>query len=244
MLLVFNRTLVARLFEHLQRTKQNLPEILQNISNKLEKIKTKNDFDKLKTKEHITRKERFPLKLTTEIEEGAENGLLKIETYTGRSTWIISIKHVLESTRKILHSHKWSIIKPAKGYYWPTSDNPVVKVNYYSPGNYDLKGGWGLKKGNIIFPLSPEHAMFVQIGDRPILRGTRLSVSLTKEIIKFIVENSHRKIFSHKDDISLTFLKARTIDSKKLERENNEIKLWHESNSKLEREYFASNRVP
>ncbi len=37
------------------------------------------------------------------------------------------------------------------------SDNPVIKLNYLNQNEYDLKGGWGKEKGNIIFPIGPDH---------------------------------------------------------------------------------------
>jgi len=232
----------ARLFEHLQRAQKELPEILQNILDELQEKYDQGEFDALKTKDKTQKLEPFPLKVTTHIEEGADTGILKAETYVGRSTWIHSIRHVLEKTSKILHAHTWSIVKPAKGYFWPTSDNPVVKLNYYRPGNYDLKGGWGVKKGNILFPIGPEHAMFVQIGERPILKGTRLSSAQTSEFIKIIVENAHRMVFSINENRDLPLLRKRIVDRQILERENEEMHQWHQKNSLMEREYLASNQ--
>lgn len=232
----------ARLFQHLQRAQKELPEILQNVLNKLEEKCNQGEFDGLKKQDKPMNPEPFPLKITTHVEEGSDTGILKVETYAGRSTWIHSIKYVLENTRRILHTHKWSIIKPAKGYYWPTSDNPVVKLNYCSPGKYDLEGGWGVKKGNMLFPIGPEHAMFVQIGDRPIQKGTRLTPAQTKEFIKIIVENAHRKIFSINEDSDIPLLRERIVDRQQFERENEEMRQWHQKNAMMEREYLANNR--
>ena len=210
--------------------------------NELQKKLDSCNIEELKRQSTSHESEPFPLKVTTHFEGDAETGLLKAETYAGRSTWIFSIKHLLENTRKVLHSHEWSIVKPAKGYYWPTSDNPVVKLNYYSPGKYDLRGGWGREKGNIIFPIGPEHAMFVQIGDRPIPNGSRLSIEQTKMFRKVIAENAHRKIFSHKHDKEVPSLRSRIIAPQKLKRELEEMQLWHDINSSMERQYLISNR--
>ncbi len=232
----------ARLYEYIQRAQKYLPGTLQNVMNDLHVKLSNGDVSELTREGESSVRESFPLKVTTHIEEGSDTGFLKAETYTGRGTWIHSIKHLLENTSKILHTHKWSIVKPALGYFWPTSDNPVVKLNYYSPGKYDLKGGWGVKKGNIFFPIDPEHAMFVQIGDKPMKKNTRLSENQTKEFIKFVVENSHRKIFSHSEASSLPRLRERIVDPDRLTRENNEMKEWHRLNAKMEREYSASRR--
>ena len=232
----------ARLYEHVQRSQKELPEILQNVMSELETKLDKGDVDDLKSMEGRPATDPFPLKVITLIEDGADAGLLKAETYVGRSTWLHSIRHVLNNAIGHLHGHQWSIVKPAVGYFWPTSDNPVVKLNYYSLGKYDLKGGWGVKKGNIFFPIDPEHALFVQIGDKPIQKNARLPESQTKELISFIVENAHRKIFSHFKDNNIPLLRKRIVDSERLAKENDEMMEWHQLNSKMEREYIQSNR--
>ncbi|MDZ4264087.1 MAG: DUF4238 domain-containing protein, partial [Pseudomonadota bacterium] len=165
-------------------------------------------------------------------------GLLKVESYIGRSTWLHSIKHLLEHTEKILHKHKWSIIKPAKGYSWFTSDNPVVKLNFTDDSNYDFGGGWGREKGNIIFPIGPQHAMFVQIGDRPVLKGTRLNEPLTRQLRKFIAEHAHRMIFSDSFDDEVISLRPRVVNHKAVISEKQQIENWHEQNKQLESEYL------
>jgi Protein of unknown function (DUF4238) len=220
----------ARLLEHLQRAHKEIPEVLESVLNELKGKLDSGELDALKKQSTAPSSDAFPLKVTTHFEEGSDTGTLKAETYIGRSTWIHSIKHLLEHTRKVLHAHKWSIVMPAEGYYWPTSDNPVVKLNYYSVGNYDLKGGWGVKNGNIFFPIGPQHAMFVQIGDKSVQKNTRLSESHTREFIKFVVENSHRKIFSHAKNMDIPLLRKRIVDPLRLSIEKEEVEKWHESN--------------
>jgi Protein of unknown function (DUF4238) len=232
----------AKLLEHLQRTPKVLSEVIENVLGELKGKLDRREVDELKTHAETPSTESLPLKVTTHFEEGSDTGILKAETYVGRSTWIHSIKHSLENTRKVLHTHKWSIVMPAEGYYWPTSDNPVVKLNYYSPGNYDLEGGWGRKRGNIFFPIGPEHAMFVQIGDKQVQKNTRLSETQTREFLKVIVENSHRKIFSHFENMDIPLLKKRVVDPSKLSIENEEMSVWHQKNIQMEHEYLASNR--
>lgn len=228
----------SRLFEHLKRLNETLPEILQST---LDKLATK-----LERKEIVCSSEKpisekksltIPIKVTAEKMPGKNEGVIKAESYVGRSTWIYSIKHLLENTEKILHEHKWTIIKPAKGYIWHTSDNPVIKLNFTTPRNYDLKGGWGNKKGNIIFPIGPEHAMFVQIGDRPMLRGTRLTVDQTRFFRKIMTENAHRMVFSNFFDTEISDIRERIVDPIRFQDEKLEMEQWHAKNSQLELEY-------
>jgi hypothetical protein len=231
----------VRMLEHLKRAGQIMSDTLQNVLNEVKEKLENKDLDSLKANEIPENPQALlPLKVTTEFEHGKDVGILKAETYIGRSTWIHSIKHVLEHTEKILHTHQWTIVKPAKGYYWFTSDNPVIKLNYTNKDNYDLLGGWGKLKGNIIFPIGPEHAMFVQIGDKPMPKGTRLSVNQTIEFRKLIAENSHRMIFSHFEDNEIINFKKRVVNSELLIRENEEMQNWHLKNAEMEREYFKS----
>lgn len=231
----------SRLFEHLKRFKESFPDILQSTLNHLKDKLEKNEIEsssKKPTPENNS--SLMPLKVTTEIIPGENYGVIKAESYVGRSTWIYSIKHLLENTEKILHQHKWTIIKPAKGYFWFTSDNPVIKLNFTDPKKYDLKGGWGKKKGNIIFPIGPEHAMFVQIGDKPIPKGTRLAVDQTKLFRKIMAENANRMVFSNFFDMEIIGIRQRIIDSVRFRDEKIEMEQWHDKNSQLEVEYFKN----
>jgi len=231
----------ARMLEHLERAQKDFPAVLEDVLSDLNEKSHEDQIEELKTQREASISSGLPLKITKIVDQDSNTGKLKVETYAGRSSWIWSIKYLLENTAKILHSHKWTIVKPAKGCYWPTSDNPVVKLNYYGQNNYDLKGGWGVEKGNILFPIGPEHAMFVQIGDRSTQRGTRLSADETAEFIKIIAENSHRSIFSTDQNVDLPLFKKRTIDPNLLAAEKNDIRDWHRENSAMEREYFSEN---
>jgi len=230
----------ARLLEHLDRGRNThedtLREVIENLKVEMESNNTRlledasvnsKDYDK-----------HFPLKVTTELNPGSEMGTTKVESYIGRSTWIHSMKALLINTEQILHKHKWSIIKPAIGYSWFTSDNPVIKLNYTNDNEYDFGGSWGRNKGNIIFPIGPQHAMFVQIGDRPIPKGTRLTVPQTIQLRKFIAEHAHRKIFSDQFDDEVPSIRPRHISSEKVKFERSQLENWHRQNNELESEFF------
>lgn len=232
-----------RLLEHYRRSQEMMPNVLEEVLNEL---KEKLERDETQVGEDIPEKldnpVEFPLRVTTHIEEGEETGIVKAESYVGRALWLYSIRHLLTNTRKALHDHRWTIIKPAKGYTWFTSDNPVIKLNFNSDYNYDFGGGWGKQNGNIIFPLGPEHAMFVQIGDRPRPKGARLSVARTIQIRRFIAENAHRKIYSRFEDNEVPSLRARIVNAKQYNAEKKELADWHRNNAVMEMRYLASNR--
>jgi len=134
----------ARLIEHLQRANKDLPVIMKDILKNLEsRIRNRTLQSEGESIEQHETKGLFPLGVSINSKEQEEFSEIRIETSPGRSTWLYSIRHLLKNTANILHQNKWTILLPAKGMTWPTSDNPVIRLNYYKPGKYDFRGGVG-----------------------------------------------------------------------------------------------------
>jgi hypothetical protein len=230
----------ARLIEHINREPVDLEKILQDsIQQAIREIETDSVPSDHMTELDGELNKNFPLRFTAERDPD-DNGLgvLKVESYIGRATWIHSMKHILSNLEPLLLTHKWSIIKPAKGYSWPTSDNPVIRLNFRDDKDYDFLGGWGREKGNIFFPLGPQHAMFTQIGDKPPIKGTRLDERSTLEVRKFIAENAHRMIFCNFNDDEISTLRPRVVDPNAVTKENLKLSEWHQENKTLEFEFL------
>lgn len=229
----------SKLYEHLDRGSTSMANALESSLSELKEMLGAKPIEKIDqpTDKNID-SSTLPVKVTIEPSENGEGSIVKVETYVGRSSWVFSMNHLLNSTCKKLHEHKWTIVKPAKGYKWLTSDNPVIKLNFTNYQDYDLKGGWGKEKGNIIFPISPEHAMFVQIGDRSYQKGTRLSLEQTVFFRKIMCENASRFIYSSFNDDEVLNYTPRKIDKKQYLFEKNEFAKWHERNKSHEIEFF------
>lgn len=221
----------VRLKEHIERAPKSFNEIIKKLE---EDLFQKYSEGKTENSHPIKIKDLFPLKVTPIYEGSEEKAFLKIESYVGRSTWLFSLKHILINTIKILHSHKWTIVRPYKGMKWFTSDNPVIRLNFISQNQYDLKGGWGVKRGNILFPLDPEHLLFTEIGCSPPMKGTRFSKERTLFIRKIIAENSYRMIFSSEPDPDIERYAPRLVDQELFRQEQEMWKKWHEENTLME----------
>jgi len=225
----------ARLHEHLERAQiifsQTLKKLQKNLPKRL--LEQRQEYSNpTKHKNHL------PLKITTTYEEGSEPTMIvNIESYTGRSSWLFSLKHILNNTINILNKHKWTIIRPYNGMKWFTSDNPVVRLNFISQNQYDLKGGWGVKRGNIIFPLDSEHLLFTEIGCKPPIKGTRFNKEKTLFIRKIIAENSYRMIFSNEPDPEIEKYAPRIVDHKLFRQEQEMWGKWHEKNILMEAKF-------
>ena len=184
----------------------------------------------------------YPMRVTAERVPGKEFGALKAETAIGRSTWLYHFPRLLTETANILHEHKWTIIRPAEGLHWFTSDNPVIRLNFNSIDKYDFKGGWGSKGTELMLPLGPEHLMYCQIGNRPPQRGTRFDAQKTHLIRRLIAEHAHRLIFSQKADPSVESLRPRLVDASAVSDEKDQWNRWHEEQSESERQLSSQNR--
>ena len=225
----------ARLHEHLEKAQIVFSEAIKKLQEDLPKrlLEQRQEYSNpTKNKNHL------PLKITTTYEEGREKTMIvNIESYTGRSSWLFSLKYILENTINILNKHKWTIIRPYNGIKWFTSDNPVVKLNFIDQNHYDLRGGWSVKRGNIIFPLDPEHLLFTEIGCRPPIKGSRFSKEKTLFIRKIIAENAYRMIFSNEPDPEIEKYAPRIVDHKLFRQEQEMWEKWNEKNMLMEAKF-------
>ena len=84
--------------------------------------------------------------MKTEKDPDSKTAKISAEAVVGRGYWLFSIKTALTKTQRVLHEQHWTILSPAEGLSWFTSDDPVVRLNYYSPDKYNFDGGWGDKR--------------------------------------------------------------------------------------------------
>lgn len=112
----------------------------------------------------------------------------------------------------------WSIVRPAPGYSWFTSDVPLVRLNYYPDGSHDFKGGWNRPGGNLFVPLSPQHLMIREVGRRLPRRGEALSVEATRQMRGFLAEHAEDMVIAAQPDSEVEVLRPRVVDDAEYER--------------------------
>ncbi|HCR85835.1 MAG TPA: hypothetical protein DIV86_04075 [Alphaproteobacteria bacterium] len=214
----------ARLLEHLYSATETYQKVINDaLKNIPEKLKSKKDFNMDKVFYPMPHHIKVNIRKKNEI-----SSTIEAKATIGRESWIWSIKNLLNKTSKVLHDHKWTILKPADGFDWFTSDKPVVKLNYYSNGNYDFKGGWGSEGTEIFFPLDPQNLLFTQVNGKNIPKKySKCNTKMTKYIRRFIAESSYRYIFSNKLDEDIKLFKPREVN---LELYNSEKDAWDKWN--------------
>jgi len=176
----------SRLSESLERWDTTLPDLIQTtLENAVNELEAAQKENRPVRKSHIAHTEFIPMRVQTESDHKSKTATIKAECVSGRGLWLYSLKHLLTKTVNILLGYKWSILKPPKNMNWITSDDPVIKLNYFNPEKYDFKGGWGSKGTEILFPITPNHLMYTKIGERPPLKGTIVPEELAEMFQRF-----------------------------------------------------------
>jgi hypothetical protein len=230
----------ARLAENLQRWHETLPRVLDDtLQESVRKLELAKRSGEPITAAQVDNSEYIPLRVTTEIEPGEEFGKVKAEVIAGRGLWLYTIRHSLTHTANVLHNHRWTILKPPCDLSWFTSDDPVVRLNYYGNGRYDFKGGWGNPGTEIFLPLDPRHLLFTKVGHRPPPRGYVPPSADVEMIRRSIAEHAHRLIFAASADAEVPKLRPRTVDAALLRNEDEQWRRWHENQTIAERELMG-----
>ena len=83
----------------------------------------------------VAEREGLPLRVSVRRSPSG-GGEIGAEMLRGRQLWLWTIKRALTQPVKVLQQHRWTIMKPAKGYKWITSDDPVMRLNYNNLSDY------------------------------------------------------------------------------------------------------------
>lgn len=227
----------ARLLERLKYWHETLPSLINEVA-----AEAVRDLEAAKragvtipTPAPLEGAELFPVRTIIETNTNEDGGHLRVEATIGRSLWLWSLKHMLNTALDVLNKHSWTILRSPPGVEWLTSDDPVVRLNYWSEEEYNFKGGWD-RQGTVIFmPLSPTHLMFTQVGSEPQLpEGTIVPLELALQIQRFTVEHAHRYVFGRAADPQAAIWRPRTVDSQAFHAEAEQWKAWNADQSEAE----------
>lgn len=230
----------ARMVEILDRMTTTLPDLMQTslegtvafLEDKLAK------GEKISPPPVGTELQTFPGRLTTQSVEGADRGLAKYEVTVGRSLWHWNMKELLTRTANVLLMHRWTILHCPRGMQWLTSDDPVIKLNYYGPEKYDFKGGWASVGTEIFMPLTPKHLLYTKVGERPPSRGHVVQPWFAELIQRLSIEHASRLVLSNWPDPEVSRLRPRIVDSVRYREEQQAWANWHAEQVDAEKEIF------
>ncbi len=227
----------AFLAENLPRWNQMMPavlnDVLQDLRRELERARQSSGRLPLTSAPSA---EYLPLRVKRE--PYGDSVKISVHTVVGRGVWLHSMKHLLADSDSVraLRDHRWSILRAPNDLNWFTTDDPVVRLNYYSEDKYNFDGGWGSKGTEIFLPLSPRHLLYTRIGYRPPERGFVLPQAAAEFIRRAIAEHAHRNIFSYSPDENIPKLRPRRVDAEIFRKEQEGWRKWHKDQTKAEEE--------
>ena len=222
----------------IDRGKEIIPPTLDTIADTLSELKSPPDISKIEAFNGVN----LPLKIEKVKDNPKEDTIdLEIKTIIGKNTWLLSIDALMDKkslVRKQFHALKWSILTADENDSWPTCDNPVIICDYFDGRvqRVSLKDGLGGKNRAIIFPISPQKALFGEVHRTIRWRETANSV-LCKSIKKAICDNAFRYIYSNVADSDVWAFRKRIVDLALFTKVKNEFDNWYE-NYKLSEEAF------
>lgn len=224
----------------LKLAQEKVPVIFQKNCDDISKMSAQELYKAIK-QHKITESDKknddlFPIKFTKINNESNKTNLL-IETMIGKQFYLYIMKYLLEETSKVFHNYKWGIITVDANVSLPTSDDPVICLNYRSEDNYNFGGGWGSKNSNILFPISPNKILYTQI-EAKIKSRWILDYKTSMLLKKMIVEHSHRKIISNFKDPEIEKIKPRYVNLEEFLREKEIWKNFQKDYLEKEAEYI------
>lgn len=83
----------------------------------------------------------LPIKVTVD----KDINKVKVDSLIGKGMYLFALKHLLTKTVRVLAKHQWHVIRAVDNVSFPTSDDPVICLNYNSDtpvSGHLLKGGF------------------------------------------------------------------------------------------------------
>lgn len=231
----------ARALEILKTSKNVLAHVMPNELNQIiNKLSDENiNIKKLnKEKRRLDKNvEKFKMPLEGHIEDyDNEKKILKVEATMGKGLYLYMLNdNEVKKILNVLHRHKWQVIDISDDISIPTSDDPVIRLQYCSKDEYNFNGGINQKGVNIIFPISPNKIIYTQVGSG---KKVQFNEEFSIFIKKIIVEHAYRHIYNSNDDDEIKKIRKREVDKEKFDKEKKIEEVYIESYKKYAMENF------
>ncbi len=230
----------AYFWEQAKRLDEQLPSLMKStMENAIQSLQESSKAGKTAELNSLPPEQRegLPLRVTVKRDPSG-GGQLGAEMLRGRQLWLWIIRRHLTRNVSALLQHRWTILAPAKGLTWFTSDNPVVRLNFNGLNDYNFKGGWGSAGTEIFLPLDPEHLLFTHIGTPGARRrGERMTKAETELIRRFTAEHAWRMILAAEPERDVEDIRSRMVSRDLFEDEREQWANWHQQQTQAEQEF-------
>jgi hypothetical protein len=167
-------------------------------------------------------------------------GRLRVEATVGRGSWLEELRFLLTKTSVRLLRHRWTILRPPRGMSWPTSDDPAIRLNWFTESNYTFRGGWGSPGTELLLPLTPSHLLYTQIGHHVPPRDTVVPPQTGRLLCRIIAKHAHRMVFAVVPDDHLVAAHPRTVGALLVASEEKAWRLFNQRQGDAERSLLGA----
>lgn len=164
-----------------------------------------------------------------------DKGLIEIRAIIGRELWLNMVEDSVNNISRLLEVHDWVVLEPYPGWRWFTSDQPVMRLQYFAHDQHDFLGGWGQPGTEVILPLSPTRLLYAQVGRQA--RTSRVcSIEQTYLFQRLIAENAYRWVIGSQPAGRVAWLRPCTVDRDRYTAEEQAWSSFHDEQTKAHRE--------
>lgn len=222
----------ARLNALMARWRTEMPQLVEDVLQETLKKSEENPQIISRPSQMFEEEKLLPIKVSI----NRDIRQIKVDSLVGKGMYLFALKHLLTKTVRVLERHHWHVIHATEDISFPTSDDPVICLNYNSEHKYDFKGGWGRKNGNIIMPISPKLLLITQIGSNMSSKQLDYSKYWSGFFRKIIIEHAHRYVYAIESQKGMLAINPRRVNAALFEKEKNIMADWHEDQMEAEAE--------
>lgn len=224
----------AYYLRHMESSKKVLPIVMDEVLSEVSRISGQMEHGYPPPNIPPAENENlFPMRASV----NREDSTVEIKVLAGKGLYLHSLRHLLTSTLKVAEYLDWHVIHAADDVLFPTSDDPVICLNYQNEHTYDFNGGWGKKNCNILMPLSPHLLLFTQIGKKGPYDFLDYSPSYSRLFRQMIIQHAHRYVYADKPQRGMLALNARIVNRDLYEKEKQTMAGWHTEQMQAERDF-------
>lgn len=161
--------------------------------------------------------------------------LLGLKAVAGRSLWLNCLREDILRSRshRAFLSLRWHVIKAPPGGEWFTTDRPLIRLQYWKPGEFDYAGAWARKGTELIAPISPTLLLYSKVG-HPEFRPRGIDSDKAAEIQRVIAGGALRHIIACRETKRVEWLRPRHASLQDWRSEKKDWDDWNENNRKEE----------
>lgn len=168
-----------------------------------------------------------------------ESGMVTSSMSLGRASFLSSIASLVNGfAGDLVRGNNWTIVRPPKGCYFITSDNPATSYRVNSRNEIEVNGvGLGQKGVTLVLPLMPEAALFSRVGSQPLTTSGYLDGRQFDLVNEAIFKSAYRHIFSKQKIPAIDRIFPRVVNKKALAEDREVRNNWARNQATVEEQH-------